>query len=71
MKGNDGYIRDATNNGAVLNTDNAALNAYKTQKKKFKELNELKSNFNDINNLKDEVKEIKNLLSTILEKLNK
>lgn len=68
MKGNDGYIRDRENKGAVLNTDNAALKAYKLQKNKFREVNRIKSDFNEIENLKSEVKEIKQMLSLIIEK---
>ena len=71
MKGSDGYIRDSFNNGAVLNTDNTALSAYKKQKAKFNEVNQMKEELQDIKNLKTEVKEIKELLSAIIEKLNK
>ena len=48
MKSTDGYIRDPHNKGAVLNTDNAALKAYKLQKNKFREVNKLKNNLNEI-----------------------
>lgn len=61
MKSSDKFIRDINNQGAVINTDNGALNAYKLQKKKNKE----------IDNLKQEVTDIKNMLHLILEKLNK
>lgn len=71
MKNIDGYIRSSENNGAVLNTDNTALKAYKMQKNKFKDLEMIKNDLNEINNLKNEVKDIKNMLSAILEKINK
>ena len=61
MKTKDGFVRDNYNIGAVLNTDNEALKAYKLQKKKNKE----------VNDLKNEVKELKGLMYQILEKLNK
>ena len=59
MKGSDGYVRDSFNNGAVLNTDNTALKAYKQQKAKFNEMNQMKEDLKDVKNLKNEVKEIK------------
>jgi len=71
MKITDGYIRDPHNKGAVLNTDNTALKAYKLQKNKFREVNRLKSNLTEIDNIKNEVKEIKQMLSLLLEKINK
>ena len=55
----DGFIRDMNNPGAVINTDNEALKAYKFKKQKYKE----------IDNIKEEVKDIKNMLSLILDKL--
>lgn len=58
MKPVDGFIRDKTNNGAVINTDNGALKAYKLQKNKEK----------DIENLKIEILEIKKLLHQLLVK---
>jgi hypothetical protein len=59
MKSNDGFMRDSNNPGAVLNTDNASLKAYKLQKNKQKEFD----------NLKEEVSEIKSMLHLILERL--
>lgn len=56
----DGFVRDPNNPGAVINTDNAALKAYKLTKQKNKEVEQLKQ---DVNN-------IKNMLSLILTKLN-
>lgn len=58
MKPVDGFIRDKTNNGAVINTDNGALKAYKLQKNKEK----------DIENLKAEISEIKKLIHQLLVK---
>jgi hypothetical protein len=66
MKRTDGFVRDPNNHGAVLNTDNAALQAYKSQKASQKKIN---SKLDDIDNLKGEVKEIKQMLNLILERL--
>ena len=55
----DGFMRDNNNPGAVINTDSAALQAYKLKKQKNKE----------IDNLKEEMKEIKNLLNQILQRM--
>jgi hypothetical protein len=61
MKNIDGFIRDQNNPGAVVNTDLAALTAYKLQKNKNKE----------IDNLRQEVNELKSVLYQILEKVSK
>lgn len=66
MKATDGYIRDKSNKGAVLNTDNAALEAYKKQKNKQKLLD---NKLNEIDDIKKDVTQIKNMLSLILEKI--
>lgn len=66
MKATDGFVRDLNNNGAVLNTDNTALQAYKNKKAHQKKIN---SKLDDIDNLKGEVKEIKQMLNLILERL--
>lgn len=66
MKINDGFIRDPNNDGAVINTDNAALQAYKLQKAKQRKIN---SQLNEIETVKSEVKEIKQMLNLILERL--
>lgn len=58
-KSNDGFIRDYDNLGAVLNTDNSSLKAYKLQKEKNRR----------IDKLEEDVSEIKNMLSLILNKL--
>ena len=58
-------VRDTTN-GALLNKDNAALMAYKAQKKKNAEMDEMKAK---MNNMEKEFSEVKSLLNAILEKL--
>ena len=58
-KSKDGFIRDRNNPGAVINTDNSALQAYKLKKQKDKE----------VDLLKEEVKDIKQMLTLILDKL--
>jgi hypothetical protein len=55
----DKFIRDEKNLGAVLNTDNNALQMYKLKKAKSKE----------IDNLKKEIFEIKQMMQLILNKL--
>lgn len=65
MKKTDGFIRDY-NSGAVLNTDNNALKAYKAKKTHQKKIN---NSIEEIDNLKEEIKEIKQLLNVIAERL--
>lgn len=52
--------RMESNPGAVLNTDNSGLQAYKRRKNKDKE----------IDNMKKEISDIKTMLSMILEKVS-
>ena len=59
MKPVDGFLRSDSNPGAVINTDNASLKAYKLQKNKHREIDQLK----------EEVSEIKGMLQLILERL--
>lgn len=66
MKTSDGFVRDPINQGAVLNTDNTALQAYKQKKAHQKKIN---SKLDDIDSLKGEVKEIKQMLNILLERL--
>lgn len=61
----EGIVRDVTN-GALLNKDNASLEAYKKAKKKGYELEEVK---HKVNSLDKEIYEIKTILNKILEKL--
>lgn len=56
----DGFIRSTNNQGAIINTDNSALKAYKLAKRKNIE----------IDTLKEEIKDIKLMLCNILSKLN-
>jgi hypothetical protein len=58
-KSTDGFIRQ--HQGAVINTDNEALRAYKARKAKN----------NEVEQLKGEVAQLKGLLHAILEKLDK
>lgn len=59
----DGFVRMSGNEGAIVNTDNNALKAYKLQRDAERAKN------NEINNLKQDVQEIKDLLSQLLEKI--
>lgn len=57
----DGYVRQPDNQGAVINTNDDALRAYKLRKQ----------NSRKVDALAEEVKDMKNMLQQILEKLNK
>lgn len=59
MKHTDGFERSKANPGAVINTDNSALKAYKLKKNKDREVEILRS----------EVSEMKTMLAAILAKL--
>lgn len=60
MKEDEVFVRLEDNPGAVVNTDNAGLQAYKRRKNKDKE----------IDNMKKEISDIKAMLSMILEKVS-
>lgn len=59
----DGFVRMNGNEGAIINTDNNALKAYKLQREAERAKNQ------EINTLKQDVQEIKDLLSQLLEKI--
>ena len=61
----DGIIRD-TNSKGLLNTNVSALDAYKKNRKKSFEMDEVK---NKVITLEKDVSEIKTMLTKILEKL--
>lgn len=65
VKDSPGLIRDMSNQ-AVLNTDNAALEAYRRKRNKQKEIDEVIS---DINNMKSDIDQIKSLMQRLLEKI--
>lgn len=56
------FRRSINNPGAILNTDNTALSAYKQAKRKAI------MDKNEINSLKEEVNELKKLVKQLLEK---
>ena len=56
-----GYYKTPT--GAVVSRDNESLKAYKAQKAKAAELNNMKK---DIDSLKNDMSEIKNLLKQLV-----
>jgi len=65
----DKYIRDDAT-GALLNTDNAGLEAYKKRKLNLKRKdNQIAEMSKDINNLKEDLFEIKSVLQTIVQKI--
>ena len=57
----DTLVRD-THSKAILNTDLEGLNAYRTQKRKFNEIETMKT---DITEIKGDIEEIKNLIRSI------
>lgn len=61
----NGFYRDL-NSGAIVNSDNNSLMAYKLKKQKANEFNELKSRQDS---LEKDVSEIKSILTQILEKI--
>lgn len=64
----DKYVRDDST-GALLNTDNAGLEAYKKRKLNLKRKdNQISEMSKDINNLKEDLFEIKSVLQTIVQK---
>jgi len=60
-----GYVRDLQNQ-AVLNSDSASLQAYKSKRGKQKEL---LGSINDINSMKQDINDLKVLMNRILEKI--
>jgi DNA-binding transcriptional regulator YhcF (GntR family) len=60
----DGFIRSVQNKGAVINTDDSALNAYRKQRATFMDL---QKNSKEINKLKNEIGQIKEDISSIKE----
>lgn len=64
---NEGFVRDINNPGAVINTDNAGLEAYKLKKSRNKELDMMKS---DLKEFKSEISELKDMMKKILGVLN-
>ena len=56
------FMRMQDNPGAIINTDNEGLQAYKLAKKRAVDQKA------EINNLKDEIKELKMLVTQLLEK---
>lgn len=59
----DGFLRSEVNPGAIVNTDNAALQAYKKQKESSRRKEQ------EINTLRSEVDELKSMMTQLLEKL--
>jgi hypothetical protein len=57
-KETDGFYRQQSNPGSVVNTDKYALDAYKKRKRRE----------NEINTLKEEVSEIKQMLLQLIAK---
>lgn len=58
----DTLVRD-THSKAILNTDLEGLRAYRTQKRKFNEIEKIKS---DVTEIKGDIEEIKSLIRSIV-----
>ena len=58
IKGTKDYMKDARS-GALINTNNAALESYKNQKKNASKINNMEEK---INSLSDDVQAIKQML---------
>jgi DNA-binding transcriptional regulator YhcF (GntR family) len=63
----DGFVRSKTNPGAIINTDNRALEAYRLQKQRNREIN---NTIKDMETVKQDMSEIKALLKELLGKNN-
>jgi DNA-binding transcriptional regulator YhcF (GntR family) len=61
----DGFIRSPHNPGAIINTDNRALEAYRLQKQRNREIN---NTIKDMETVKQDMVEIKALLKELLGK---
>lgn len=61
-------IRSKTNPGAVLNTDNTALDAYKKRREKDRRMDLMERDFQE---LKQDFRELKSILHMIAEKIGK
>lgn len=61
----DIFFRDK-NTSALLNTDDASIQAYKAKKERAKKIAEME---HDMNNIKNELLEIKSMLHQILTKV--
>lgn len=67
MKTQDGFERSPNNPGAIINTDTLALQAYRAQKRKFSETDNMKE---DIQNIKNNMAHINEMLVHILKRLD-
>jgi DNA-binding transcriptional regulator YhcF (GntR family) len=67
FKAVDGFVRSKTNPGALINTDNRALEAYRLQKQRNREIN---NTIKDMETVKQDMAEIKALLKELLGKNN-
>lgn len=59
----DGFLRSEVNPGAIINTDNSSLQAYKKQRESSRRKEQ------EINTLRNEVDELKSMMNQLLEKL--
>lgn len=62
------FIRAKQNPGAVLNTDNSALDAYKKRREKDRRMDMVEQ---DVKTLKQDLRDIKALLQLLAEKQNR
>lgn len=59
----EGFLRSEINPGAIVNTDNVALQAYKKQREIVRRKEQ------EINTIRNEVNELKGMIAQLLEKI--
>lgn len=64
----EGILRDVET-GALLNSNDAGLSAYKKMKQRNIEIDMMKDKIKEIDHIKEELNDIKSLLTKIAEKL--
>ncbi len=68
MQGNDGFVRSNTNPGAVLNTDNAGLEAYRRNRETMRKVY---THEDRLLKVEETMNDVKTLLEKLLEKADK
>lgn len=68
MQGNDGFVRSKTNPGAVLNTDNSGLEAYRRNREVMRKVY---THEDRLVKVEETMNDVKTLLEKLLEKVEK
>lgn len=68
MQGNDGFVRSNTNSGAVLNVDNAGLEAYRRNREVMRKVY---THEDRLVKVEETMNDVKMLLEKLLEKAEK